>query len=128
MGFQDALYELGIPYGSDEAVQFADESAEVISYYAIDTSAELARERGAYSSFDGSLWSQGVLPMIQLKNWGRTWSQLSKRGHLAQLDWTELRKAKNGMRNSNVMAIQQPRSQTSLACRNRLNPRTKIST
>ena len=50
MGFQDALYELGIPYGSDEAVQFADESMEVISYYAIEASAELARERGAYSS------------------------------------------------------------------------------
>ncbi|MGB0624934.1 MAG: ribonucleoside-diphosphate reductase subunit alpha, partial [Luminiphilus sp.] len=67
MGFQDALYELGIPYGSDDAVRFADESMEVISYYAIEASAELARERGAYSSFDGSLWSQGVLPIDSIE-------------------------------------------------------------
>jgi len=107
MGFQDALYELGIPYGSDEAVQFADESMEVISYYAIDASAELARERGAYSSFDGSLWSQGVLPIDSIEKLreerGANYLNVDTS---AQLDWTELReKAKDGMRNSNVMAI-----------------------
>ncbi len=107
MGFQDALYELGIPYGSDEAVQFADESMEVISYYAIDASAELARERGAYSSFDGSLWSQGVLPIDSIEKLreerGTNYLNVDTS---AQLDWTELReKAKDGMRNSNVMAI-----------------------
>ncbi|MEE2821192.1 MAG: ribonucleoside-diphosphate reductase subunit alpha [Pseudomonadota bacterium] len=107
MGFQDALYELGIPYGSDEAVQFADESMEVISYYAIDASAELARERGAYSTFDGSLWSQGILPIDSIEKLreerGANYLNLDTS---AQLDWTELRKkAKDGMRNSNVMAI-----------------------
>ena len=101
------MYELGIPYGSDEAVQFADESMEVISYYAIDASAELARERGAYSSFDGSLWSQGVLPIDSIEKLreerGANYLNVDTS---AQLDWTELReKAKDGMRNSNVMAI-----------------------
>ena len=107
MGFQDALYELGIPYGSDEAVQFADESMEVISYHAIEASADLARERGAYSSFDGSLWSQGVLPIDSIEKLreerGANYLNVDT---TAQLDWTELReKAKDGMRNSNVMAI-----------------------
>ena len=107
MGFQDALYELGIPYGSDEAVAFADESMEVISYFAIEASADLARERGSYSSFDGSLWSRGILPIDSLE-------QLrTERGgnyiHVdttQRMDWAALRnKAQGGMRNSNVMAI-----------------------
>ncbi len=63
MGFQDALYKLRIPYASTEAVQFADHSMEAVSYYAIQASTELAEERGRYSSFDGSLWSQGILPI-----------------------------------------------------------------
>ena len=67
MGFQDALYEMGIAYGSDEAVDFADESMEVISYYAIQTSSDLALERGAYSTFKGSLWDQGILPIDSLE-------------------------------------------------------------
>ena len=107
MGFQDALYELGITYGSDEAVAFADESMEVISYFAIEASADLARERGSYSSFDGSLWSRGILPIDSLE-------QLrTERGgnyiHVdttQRMDWAALRnKAQGGMRNSNVMAI-----------------------
>jgi ribonucleoside-diphosphate reductase alpha chain len=107
MGFQDALYELGIAYGSDEAVTFADESMEVVSYFAIEASAELARERGSYSSFDGSLWSQGVLPIDSIEKLreerGANYLNVDTS---AQLDWTELReKAKGGMRNSNVMAI-----------------------
>jgi ribonucleoside-diphosphate reductase alpha chain len=67
MGFQDALYEMGIAYGSDAAVDFADESMEVISYYAIQTSSDLALERGAYSTFKGSLWDQGILPIDSLE-------------------------------------------------------------
>ena len=107
MGFQDALYELGIPYGSDEAMAFADESMEIISYHAIEASAELARERGAYLSFEGSLWSQGVLPIDSIeklrKERGANYLNMDTSG---KLDWTELReKAKGGMRNSNVMAI-----------------------
>lgn len=66
MGFQDALYEMGMAYGSDAAVEFADESMEVISYYAISTSSDLAVERGTYETFKGSLWDQGILPIDSL--------------------------------------------------------------
>src|SRR5699024_2848518 len=59
MGFQDALYKLGIGYGSQEAVDFADRSMEIISYHAIETSSDLAVERGVYATFKGSLWDQG---------------------------------------------------------------------
>ncbi len=59
MGFQDALYELRIPYSSDAAVKFADESMEAVSYFAIEASSDLAKERGSYASFEGSLWSRG---------------------------------------------------------------------
>ena len=67
MGFQDALYKLGLAYGSDAAVEFADTSMEAISYYAIDASSNLAQERGAYASFAGSLWSRGILPIDSIK-------------------------------------------------------------
>ena len=66
MGFQDALYELRIPYASPEAVEFADRSMEAICYHAYWASTELAAERGRYSSYPGSLWSQGVLPLDTL--------------------------------------------------------------
>jgi ribonucleoside-diphosphate reductase alpha chain len=107
MGFQDALYELGLAYGSDEAVAFADESMEVISYFAIEASAELARERGAYESFDGSLWSEGCLPIDSIaklrEERGANYLNMDTS---CRLDWSGLReKAKGGMRNSNVMAI-----------------------
>ena len=108
MGFQDALYKLGIPYGSDEAVEFADRSMESVSWYAIDASSKLARERGSYASFEGSLWSQGVLPIDSLQR------LQDRRGkdHLqvdlsTTLNWEKLRNRvrAGGMRNSNVMAI-----------------------
>ena len=63
MGFQDALYKQHIPYSSEDAIEFADESMEAVSYYAIQASTQLAEERGTYSSYQGSLWSQGVLPI-----------------------------------------------------------------
>src|SRR5699024_9200828 len=63
MGFQDALYKQGISYASPQAVEFADRSMEVVSYHAIQASARLAEERGCYQTFEGSLWSQGVLPI-----------------------------------------------------------------
>src|SRR3954469_7048308 len=66
MGFQDALYELRIPYASQQAVQFADTSMEAVCYYAYWASTELARERGKYSSYKGSLWDKGVLPLDTL--------------------------------------------------------------
>ena len=67
MGFQDALYVQRIPYGSADALKFADESMEVISYHAIQASTNLAEERGTYSSYKGSLWDQGILPIDSLK-------------------------------------------------------------
>ena len=68
MGFQDALYLQGIPYSSEAAVIFADHSMELISYAAIEASAELAVERGAYQTFKGSLWHQGILPILHQLN------------------------------------------------------------
>ena len=108
MGFQDALYMQNIPYCSDEAVEFADKSMEMISYNAILASTELAKERGAYESFEGSLWSQGILPKDSLdileKHRGKEYLQVDRS---ETLDWDSLRKKvmKDGMRNSNVMAI-----------------------
>jgi ribonucleoside-diphosphate reductase alpha chain len=107
MGFQDALYIQNLPYSSDEAVRFADESMELISYAAIEASADLARERGAYQSFEGSLWSQGVLPIDSIEHLANArGEQFLKMDRSTTLDWASLReKAKAGMRNSNVMAI-----------------------
>ena len=106
MGFQDALQTLRLPYASDQAVAFADESMELISFHAIEASVDLAAERGAYPSFKGSLWSQGVLPHDSLG------LLEAARGELAldrssKLDWTALRErvVGTGMRNSNTMAI-----------------------
>src|SRR3546814_9198678 len=67
MGFNDALYKKRLPYESDAAIQFADESMEAISYYTIQASANIAVERGAYSSFKGSLWDQGIMPIDSIK-------------------------------------------------------------
>ena len=108
MGFQDALYMQDAPYCSEEAIEFADRSMEVISYYAIHASSELAKERGTYPSYDGSLWSQGIFPKDSIdileKNRG---SEFIKVDRSETLDWDQLRAKvkKNGMRNSNVMAI-----------------------
>lgn len=108
MGFQDALYKLRIAYTSEEAVTFADRSMEHISYYAIEASSDLAKERGAYQSFAGSLWSQGILPIDSLKLMEKVrGSEYLKANFDTTLDWNTLReKVKtDGMRNSNVMAI-----------------------
>jgi ribonucleoside-diphosphate reductase alpha chain len=107
MGFQDALYKVQLAYASQDAVDFADTSMEAVSYFAIQASTQLAEERGRYSSYEGSLWSKGILPLdsIDLLEQGRG-------GYLEQdrsqtLDWAGLRQRvkKHGMRNSNVMAI-----------------------
>jgi ribonucleoside-diphosphate reductase alpha chain len=108
MGFQDALYKVDVSYASDEAVTFADQTMEAISYFAINASTDLAAERGAYSSYDGSLWSQGIFPIDSLN------MLIEQRGtdYIAvnqdsTMDWDALRGkvAEQGMRNSNVMAI-----------------------
>ena len=92
MGFQDALYEMGMAYGSDEAVNFADESMEVISYYAIQTSSDLAVERGAYSTFKGSLWDQGILPIDSLEIVAKSRPErMFEVDRTQRLDWDSLR-------------------------------------
>ncbi|TNF94349.1 MAG: ribonucleoside-diphosphate reductase subunit alpha, partial [Gammaproteobacteria bacterium] len=107
MGFQDALYKVGVPYASEDAIDFADRSMEAISYYTIKASTDLAEERGRYSSYEGSLWSKGILPIdsiAQLEE-GRGGYLDLDRSHT--LDWDNLRdRVKTiGMRNSNTMAI-----------------------
>lgn len=107
MGFQEALYMLGYSYASEDAVAFADSSMELISYYAIHASAELANERGAYPSYQGSKWSRGLLPidtLALLEQERGGWVSVDKS---MKLDWAPVREAvrRHGMRNSNVMAI-----------------------
>lgn len=107
MGFQDALYRLRVPYASETAVEFADKSMEAVSYFAIKGSTDLAEERGSYQSYDGSLWSRGILPFdaIDLLAEGRGGYLDVDRSQ--SLDWDSLRQRVKsvGMRNSNCMAI-----------------------
>ena len=107
MGFQDALYELRIPYASDDAVAFADQSMEAVCYHAYWASTELARERGQYSSYKGSLWDQGILPLDTLDLLAKARGGYVEVDRSATLDWDALRKkiARDGMRNSNCVAI-----------------------
>tara|TARA_R110002049_G_scaffold182041_1_gene349553 strand:- start:11727 stop:14633 length:2907 start_codon:yes stop_codon:yes gene_type:complete len=107
MGFQDALYKLRIPYASEQAVEFADVSMETISYYSIQASTDLAAERGAYLSYEGSLWSQGILPIDSVKLLEKERDGFLKVDSSTTLDWDSLRaRVKSvGMRNSNTMAI-----------------------
>ena len=107
MGFQDALYALRTPYASQEAVEFADQSMEAICYYAYWASSELARERGQYSSYRGSLWDKGVLPLDTLDTLAQARGGYVEVDRSTTLDWDALRKkiAADGMRNSNCVAI-----------------------
>ncbi|SDI98004.1 ribonucleoside-diphosphate reductase alpha chain [Pseudomonas flavescens] len=107
MGFQDALYLQHIPYGSDAAVDFADKSMEAVSYYAIQASCDLADERGAYETFQGSLWSKGILPLdsqqILIEARGQKYIDVDLN---ETLDWAPVRaRVQKGIRNSNIMAI-----------------------
>ncbi|MEN8217388.1 MAG: ribonucleoside-diphosphate reductase subunit alpha [Pseudomonadota bacterium] len=107
MGFQDALYKLRIPYASQKAVEFADYAQEIISYYAISASADLAEERGHYSSFEGSLWSQGILPIDSIQKLAEVRGKYLEMSTTSTLDWDSLRERIKtvGLRNSNTMAI-----------------------
>jgi ribonucleoside-diphosphate reductase alpha chain len=107
MGFQDALYELGVPYASDAAVEFADHSMEAVCFQAYWASTELAAERGRYSSYHGSLWDRGILPIDSIDLLAE-----QRGGHVEvdrsmTLDWPSLRNriSEHGMRNSNCVAI-----------------------
>jgi ribonucleoside-diphosphate reductase alpha chain len=107
MAFQDALYQLRIPYASQAAVEFADRSAEALCYYAYWASTELAQERGAYSSYRGSLWDRGILPHDSVKLLAEQRGGYLEVDSSTSMDWDQLRAriGQYGMRNSNCVAI-----------------------
>jgi len=107
MGFQDALHKLRIPYASDAAVEFADRAMEAVAYNAYWASTDLAEERGRYSTFNGSLWSQGILPQDSLKKLADQRGGYLEADYSETLDWNLLRQRIQdvGMRNSNCIAI-----------------------
>ena len=107
MGFQDALYYQKIAYGSEQAVEFADYSMEAVSYYAIKASSQLSDERGSFSSYQGSLWSQGILPLDSARLLAEQRQNYIQYDTSSTLDWDSLRATikQQGMRNSNCLAI-----------------------
>ncbi len=107
MGFQDALYMQNISYASHEAVQFADRSMEMISYYAILASSELAEEKGTYSSYKGSKWDRGLLPIDTIDLLEQERGMPVEMDRSSTMNWNLVRESvrKHGMRNSNTMAI-----------------------
>ncbi|MBA4219040.1 MAG: ribonucleoside-diphosphate reductase subunit alpha [Roseateles sp.] len=107
MGFQDALYQLRTPYASQAAVEFADRSMEAVCYHAYWASTELAEERGRYSSYKGSLWDRGILPIDSLDLLAEARGGYVDVDRSTSMDWDALRAriATHGMRNSNCVAI-----------------------
>ena len=107
MGFQDCLYELRVPYASQEAVEFADTSMEAVCYHAYWASTELAKERGKYATYKNSLWDKGILPLDTLDLLSQERGGYVEVDRSVTLDWDALRKkiALDGMRNSNCVAI-----------------------
>ena len=107
MGFQDCLHMMRVPYASMEAVNFADTSMEAVCYYAYLASTELAEERGRYESYEGSLWSRGILPQDSVRLLAEQRGGYLEQDLSSAMDWTPVREriAKFGMRNSNCVAI-----------------------
>lgn len=107
MGFQDALYQARVAYTSPAAVEFADQSMELISYYAIEASSDLAKERGQYPSYEGSLWSKGILPIDSIELLQKSRGEYLEQDRSMTLDWDKLRTKvrTDGIRNSNILAI-----------------------
>ncbi len=107
MGLQDALFKLRLPFENERTLEFVDETMEFIAYHAIASSCDLARERGAYQSFKGSLWDRGIFPLDTLDELEKERGAAVKINREKRLDWDALKAsvANRGMRNSNVMAI-----------------------
>ena len=107
MGFQDCLHVMRVPYASQEAIEFADRSMEAVCYYAYGASSDLAAERGRYASFDGSLWSQGILPHDSVALLRKHRGGYVEVDDSITMDWDSLRARikQQGMRNSNCVAI-----------------------
>jgi len=107
MGFQDALYQMRTPYASPAALAFADQSMEAVCYHAYWASSDLAAERGRYSSYQGSLWQRGLLPLDSLELLAQARGGYLEVDRSQTLDWDALRTkiARDGMRNANCVAI-----------------------
>jgi ribonucleoside-diphosphate reductase alpha chain len=107
MGFQDCLHKLRVPYGSEEAVEFADRAMEAVAYFAYWASTELAEERGRYASYRGSLWDCGVMPQDTLGLLREERGGYVEIDASESMDWSALRERvkRHGMRNSNCLAI-----------------------
>jgi ribonucleoside-diphosphate reductase alpha chain len=107
MGLQDAFYKLDLNFDSDEAVKFSDESMEAIAYYAIQSSCELAKERGTYESYKGSKWDRGIFPQDTIDLLEKERGEKIDCPRNETMDWNKLRGLvkEHGMRNSNCMAI-----------------------
>jgi ribonucleoside-diphosphate reductase alpha chain len=107
MGFQDCLHMMRVPFASNDAVEFADRSMEAVCYYAYLASTELAEERGRYESYEGSLWSRGILPQDSVKLLAEERGGYLEVDSSSAMDWTPVREriAQFGMRNSNCVAI-----------------------
>lgn len=107
MGFQNALYKMNINFDSDECVTFADRSMEMVSYYAILSSSELAKERGTYRSYQGSKWSRDIFPIDTLDILEKERGMKIPVSRDSHMDWSKVRASvrEHGMRNSNTMAV-----------------------
>jgi len=107
MGVQHALYKRDIAFASEAAVEFNDEFMEAISYYAYEASSDLAAERGTYKSYKGSKWDRGILPQDTLDILEAERGVKLDIPHEGKMDWSPVREkiARQGMRNSNVLAI-----------------------
>lgn len=133
MGWHDMYYKLKINFDSDEAVNISDEIYEFISFHSILNSSKLAKERGKYDSYDGSLWSQNTLP---IDTYGRLMKTRSANGYSTKerykdgtYDWDYVRShiAKHGMRNSNTMAIAPTATISSIVgCSPSIEPRYSV--
>jgi ribonucleoside-diphosphate reductase alpha chain len=110
MGWSDMLAKIRVPYDSDQAESLSDEITEMFSYYALRASMFLAKERGRYETFEGSLASLGILPID-------TALMACPKEQAHALHWETLRCEimENGLRNSHVMAIA-PTATISLIC------------
>lgn len=107
MGFQDALFKMNISFSSKEALEFADKTGEMLSYYAILSSSQLAKEHGTYSSYKGSKWDRGIFPVDTMDLLEKERGMKIDVSRTEHLDWAPIREhvKKHGMRNSNTMAI-----------------------
>lgn len=107
MGFQDALYKLGIPFSDQKALTTADELMEFISHNAIFASSQLAAERGTYESYQGSKWDRGLFPYDTMALLEQERGMPLEVDKSSVYDWTSVRQhvKQYGMRNSNTIAI-----------------------